>query len=134
MTPGEAAKWTAESVREWARDLFASRDEAIKIAREEARNLETKIIRLETRVNDAVPTLLTRSEYEQRHRELQDAADQRLRVHIEEAERRFNHNEDRLDAIESWKANVTGRVVGLGAIGVIFTAVVTAVVIHLAGG
>lgn len=134
MTPGEAARWTAESVRDWAKDLFASRDEAIKIARQEARDLEAKIIRLEERVNDAVPVLLTREEYEQRHRELQSAADQRLQTHVTEADRRFSHIEDRLQGIESWKANVTGRIVGIGAVGVIFTGIVTAVIIHLLGG
>lgn len=145
MTAREAGQWTVEAVKEWAKDLFASRDEAIKLAREEAarvdeqtaryvRSVDARLEKLEDRANYAEPRVLTRREYEARHKELQDAADHRLNAHIDEADRRFKHIDDRLNRIEVWKGNVTGRVVGVGAIGVIFTAAVTALIAHLVGG
>lgn len=41
---------------------------------------------------------------------------------------------ERVSTIEKWKENITGRVVGVGVIAVIFTATVTAFITHLAYG
>lgn len=123
MTPSEAAL----SIKEWVRDLLTQ-------VRARSDQIDTRLTKLEDRANAAEPRLLTRREYEVRHADLERLSDARLKAHEDDADRRFSHVEQRLRVIEAWKSNITGRVVGVGFVGVVVTAAITALIAHLAGG
>lgn len=77
---------------------------------------------------------LTREEFEQRHSELQAHDEERARVLQAGLDRQREVLEARLANLESWKANVLGRAVGLGVVGGLIIAGITAILTHLIGG
>lgn len=98
-----------------ARQEQRLREEAIKIG---ARDLDRRladvdrlIADLDRRIDEVREHTLTREVYDERH-DLLVA---------------------QVNVISEWKANITGRIVGVGVIVVLFTATVTAVITHLVG-
>lgn len=116
MSPRETAGWTPETVRAWAESLFATHDHAARIARSETERVERRVDKVEGRLQAALTEYLRKDEYQARHQEL---------------EKRLEELQRQIIVVENWKSNVTGRVVGIGAIGVLFTAVVVAFISHL---
>lgn len=96
----------AEKLADKHNDLIRAAQErdALYATKEELVRLEGEIDRLR---QNAVPLAL----YDEKHKSLAE----------------------QVTIIDQWKANVTGRVVGVGVIGAVFIAVVAALITHLIG-
>lgn len=153
----EEIRWSAEAVKEWAKDLFASRDEAAKIARSEAlelrdglrREADREVNRIDERIDREVHVRDQRladldRDMERRlteEREFRDeVVGQALTRETYEREHRalqVNTNtaidqlEKRLSHVENTLANLTGRAVVFAVLGAIFLATVTAFISHV---
>lgn len=163
MTPREAverAGWTIEAVREWARDLFATRDEAARVARDEISKLVDSLRREANREVRRLDETIKR-EVQVRDKRLEEM-DRDMQRRLEE-ERAFRDEvvgqaltreayerehralqgridvaieqiDKRLGTIEQTLANLTGKAVVYAILGSIFLATVTAFVSHLLSG
>jgi len=130
--PGEP-DWTFKAITEWVRTGFAQRDEAQRLAREEALRVEDKVERIREQAAEERARLLTRDEYDRRRTELQHEGDRRLAEALAHHESDLSEVRNRLQRLEAWRANVMGRVVGLGVVGGLILAAVTAIITHLVG-
>lgn len=135
------AKENKVGLREHFEALWLERDRRLTerwTAQEQALTKATD--QLERRLdllNELRGEVLTRQEYDAKHdalltelariRSMVDAV--RSNSMSYEDHRQY---EDRMRALESWKANVMGRAVAIGLVGGIFIAVVAAVLTHLA--
>lgn len=146
MTPKEIGTWTVEAVREWAKDLFATRDEAARVAHNEMleqrnalRNeFERELKRIDGRLNDldkdmqerlraerefrekVVEQALTRDQYQREHKALETKHD----ADVAGLDKRITRNDVML-------ANIQGKAIVYAILGSVFLATVTAFITHL---
>lgn len=138
MSPQERVKWTVESVREWASDLFASRDEAARIARDEAKDLRDslrreagrEVRRIDQRLDDLERDMNTRLEDERKFRD--EVRGQALTR--EAYEREHRSLEARVSKLEQLFANWQGKGIVYAIAGSITVIAITAIVTHLISG
>lgn len=103
--PGDMAKWTFAAMEQWIRDTFAQKAD-----------------------------VMSRKEYEDRHEQLQREADRRIDDLTAHHDKDLEEVRKELSVMRAWQANATGRAVGLGFVGAVLVAVVSAIITHLAGG
>lgn len=164
MTPKEITTWTVESVREWARDLFATRDEALRLARDETRRetdqesrrvdeaLEREVAirdqqfadirkEMDRRLEEervfrerVTQAVLTREDYRREHTVLESKLEAEAHSLDAKLTAATESLEKRVSRNEAMLANIQGKAVVFAILGSVFLATVTAFVTHLLSG
>lgn len=99
------------SLREYFEKELELRDRAVELASKAMDYRLERMNELREQINNERGHFVSETMYSERHKELQR----------------------RLTNLELWRANLTGRVVGVGLIAIVFTGVLTALLTHLTG-
>lgn len=156
----ENGRWSVEAVRDWAKDLFASRDEAARIAHEEAaearegarRETDREVRRLDEmiereievrdkRLDELNAEMARRLQEERAFRdEVKGQSLTRDQYQREHRALEMKHDSDvdslskRVGRNETMLANIQGKAVVYAILGSIFLATATAIITHLLSG